>query len=212
MSAQLSLASHLGSAFAVAFAFAGYLRAGELVDLRYSDICFLGDPRLSEIQTPSRAVAVIQNAKTGLNQFVSIEDSGRLTNLKHWIRWKGDLESSDPLFSLSSSQLNRRFRAVLENVHLGEVGYTLHSLMHGGDTHDFLAGRSIQDIMIRGRCQSERSLKLSQHAENAPRQVQHARTHSSHYTQSSWSLVPQLGDGGGSSLNRGCEHTTVNSA
>lgn len=141
-------------AFAIAVGFLGFFRAAKLVNMRCDDVCFAGDPRLSGLQNPSRAGVVIKNAKTGPDQFVSLPKNALVDKLHGWLHARSDLDSRKGLFHLSYGQLDRTFREALGELGLGKIGYSLHSLRHGGATHEWLSGASVLYIMERGRWRS----------------------------------------------------------
>lgn len=61
------------------------------------------------------------------------------------------------LFPLHYEQLRRAFHAALSWLHLTHVPFTLHSLRHGGATHDSLNGVPIANIIKKGRWSDPRS-------------------------------------------------------
>lgn len=141
---------------AINLGFHAFLRANEICRLRCADICFPGDPRLSDFRS-TRAGCIVRHAKTGKNQFVSILDIVLLRRLKRFVLSHPHRHGS--LFCLSYALLMAVFKTSLEHFHLHNTGYTLHSLRHGGATFDWLNGNRLEDVMLKGRWSSEKSCK-----------------------------------------------------
>lgn len=148
ISAWLASQDRFCESLALNIGFHGFLRANEICKLQKSDICFPGDFRLSDFHS-SRAGCVGRHAKTGKNQFIPLTDDTLLRRLR---RFSNSLPHHTPdLFSISYSSLTSTFKEVLHHFHLGKVGYTLHSLRHGGATYQWLNGSPFEDVMLKGR-------------------------------------------------------------
>lgn len=127
--------------------------------MRCDDVCFADDPRLSCFQYPSRAGIVIRQSKTGPNQFFRLSQSAIVDKLHGWLHARGYFYIQNPLFGHTYGQLDRTFKNTPAELGLGETGYSLHSLRHGGATHEWLTGASLLYIMERGRWRSEHTVK-----------------------------------------------------
>lgn len=104
---RLLQSRHRASAFAVAFGFLAYFTAGELVQMKQEDVGFAWDPRRSDVRNPLRAEAIIKEAKTGRDQFVSMPNDAPIDRLKGWLHHRRDLSTNALLFDLSYRQLDR---------------------------------------------------------------------------------------------------------
>ena len=144
-------------ALAFSLGFHGYLRSNELLSLRFRDLSLPGDARLNAGLCTQRAGLVVMEAKTGKLQFVPLSDSHLLIQLQSWTRQSGSRLSSDKVFDMSYGKLSRAFHKALFHLGLSDVGFTLHSLRHGGATHDFLLALPFKDIMSKGRWISHQS-------------------------------------------------------
>lgn len=102
------------------------------------------------------AGVAIWDAKTGINQFMTLSDRRLLRRLK---RFSVSRAGMDTVFGLSYRHLDKLFRSGLRALGLATVGYTFHSLRHGGATHAFLSGVPFSDIKAAGRWQSDKSCK-----------------------------------------------------
>lgn len=133
---------------ALMLGFHGLLRANEICKLQRSDICFPGDLRLADFRN-ARAGCVVWHAKTRKNQFIPLSDP---TIPRRLVRFSDSLStSSTSLFSLSYASLTTSFKEALHFFHLGKLGYTLHSLRHGGVTFEWLNASPFEDVMLKGR-------------------------------------------------------------
>lgn len=145
---------------AVAFhlAFNGYLRSLELLNIRVGDIALPGDARLDRSSSAVNGGCVVRDAKTGSNQFVPLDDMLLLKRLRILMN-DSDLGSNELLFPYSYAALSLFLSDALEHLRLGHIGYTLHSLRHGGATRDFLEKVDVADIMVKGRWLSDSSCR-----------------------------------------------------
>lgn len=116
---------------ALMLVFHGFLRANEICKLQKNDICFPSDFCHADFHN-ARAGCVVRHAKIGRNQFIHLSD---LTLLRRLLCFSNSLPSSSTsLFSISYASLTMSFNEVFQFFHLGRLGYTLHSLRHGGAT------------------------------------------------------------------------------
>ncbi len=136
-------------------AFDCYLRIGELVGLTVSDVARIGDHRLPAGAAGTMALRFL-TTKTGKHQFVQIDRDviGRLLSV-----YLDGKDGSKSVFGLTAAGYRRVFHSVLAALDLGHVGYTPHSLRHGGATTDALSGRSVESILLRGRWASNASAR-----------------------------------------------------
>lgn len=134
-----------------------YLRASELLQLRVSDVSLPGDVRLSHWgQTSSGGIRLV-DTKTGPEQFVTLSDPVLSLLLPTYISSRlTQVGQSGRLFPVSYEQLRRLFHAALGWLSL-DVPFTLHSIRHGGATHDSLQGMPVSEIVKRGRWTDPRS-------------------------------------------------------
>lgn len=135
-------------AFSLILAFHCYLRCGELLALTPADV-------IRPASSDGQWALSLRRTKTGPNQWVMIEDErigvvlGRLRGRTAW---------GCRLFPFAAATLRAALRWALSAI--GVSGdFTLHSLRHGGATHDFLSGVSIEDILHRGRWRSNNSAR-----------------------------------------------------
>lgn len=151
----MSRLGHYRAGVAVLLAFHCYLRASEVVALRREDIALPGDLRLAAVGA-ARDIGVLRlrHTKTGTEQSVTITDKTINTLLRTVY------ETTVPgqfIFPFSTQSLRTWFREACHQVGLDHCGFVLHSLRHGGATRDFVSGVSIEDILVRGRWQSNKT-------------------------------------------------------
>lgn len=147
---DLWIAGDHDAAIIVLLAHDCYLRVGEALRLCVRDFSDPGSNVNLAALTPGLGAACLRlgHTKTGRNQFVTIRDSLVLDLLRRHVTGKPE---SSPIFTPSYGQLRASFLASLQRIGAGDVGFVLHSLRHGGATTDFLRGRSMIDIVYRGR-------------------------------------------------------------
>ena len=123
------------------------LRISEFCNFRFSDV-IKSDNRL--IGPASHTVLRIRKAKTGKEQSVAVwnEDVNYLLMI-HLQRHQGSLDAK--LFAFNSQQ----YRAIVANclsiLKLSHIGFTPHSLRHGGATQMLRQQHSVSTIYVRGR-------------------------------------------------------------
>ena len=136
-------------------AFAGLLRPGETLKLRWNDV------RIVEQAGATVCIVAIRLPKTkafmGRMQFSLIRDP----RLCKWLEWaKGHCQNVDKTIW---PQAQHQFRALLKNVlrreGLNKLRYTLGSCRPGGATTRFIAGESVERLQFQGRWSSTSSLK-----------------------------------------------------
>jgi integrase len=165
-----------------------YLRAGEALRLKVADYADGAQVNtgISGLSTARGLGGVsLCKTKTGPNQFVTIRDPLLIALLNRHCATRVD---GMPLFDINYTEYSRQFRASLRRVDVHEFGFVLHSLRHGGATHDFCNNVSHPSIQLRGRWQQLRSMvryinagvALSmrlRYSEHTTRCIQAARTH-----------------------------------
>lgn len=125
-------------ALAFSLAHHGYLRALEVLSLRAFEVAFTGDVRLGDGHDSARAGCVVKDAKTGRYQFVPLSDTHVLGLLEAWLTAREIKGSTQRIFTLSFGQFSYALLKALTHYRLTDVGYTLHSLRHGGAATDWL--------------------------------------------------------------------------
>lgn len=164
----------LDCAIATLVAFDSMLRISEMVNITVGDISSPGDlrrtitnfptqPHSSSVIGPSSSRVCIRLAhtKTGSNQWTEIfnEDIGSL--LSRFIEHRPLNELAFTFPSTRPADWYRRaMHVALDGLKLGSHGFTPHSLRHGGATHAHLhLHQSIEQIMHRGRWQSNKACR-----------------------------------------------------
>lgn len=146
-------------ALAVLLAFDTYMRIGEVLGLQNEDVIAKGDIRLSGFPSAVVGGVLIKVAKTGRNQMVTVRDdlTGKL------LKWrKEQLRGDDgvPFFSFNYDSFRAAFKQVQWDMGFIMALWTPHGLRHGGALKDFLAGKPLLFIMIRGRWKVLESVRL----------------------------------------------------
>lgn len=143
-------------AVATLLGFDCYLRVGELCSIRCSDVAQPADPRVGAVY---QGMALrIATAKTGVNQWVTVRDSGVQQLLQERVTSKPGRRCK--LFPFTQQQYSRVFAAIRNQLELSHIPYVPHSLRHGGATADALRGVSMNDILLRGRWVSTTSATI----------------------------------------------------
>ena len=158
----LAKSGHYIAGIGTLLAFHCYLRINELCNLKWCDIVFTGDPRVgSGVQIGVLGALRLQTTKTGRNQTVTIIDNNVCQLLKQlFIDSNVTSNSTSLVFNMSSSKYRRWFRRACEVLDFSTIGYTPHSLRHGGVTYDSMKGVPVKDLMLRGRWKSESALTI----------------------------------------------------
>jgi integrase len=141
-------------AIATLLAFDCFLRVGELVNIRRSDVATSGDSRMGS-EYNGTAIR-LRKTKTGPNQWVSVQDKSVETLLLALVSTVSSDQSL--LFPFTANQYRSRFKDVCRQLALSSA-YVPHSLRHGGATRWHLLGHSIEDILLRGRWSSTKSAR-----------------------------------------------------
>ena len=134
-------------------AFDCFLRVGELVGLKREDVADSSDARLG---AEFKGMALrLRKTKTGPNQWVEVESKEVMALLR------GVVASTKPgqlLFPVSTSAYRTIFKSACADLGLSK-SYVPHSLRHGGATRSHLLGKSMEDILLRGRWASTKSAR-----------------------------------------------------
>ena len=132
-----------------------YMRGSELVKLKVSHVGDIDDPRLPK--KFQKMGIRIRDSKTGVNQWVQVEDKFILSVVRDQVDDAHQC-GRNLLFDFSTNKLRRYFKKA--RCLLGiTTPYGLHSHRHGGATHDFMLGKSVERIAIQGRWESSRSTR-----------------------------------------------------
>ena len=151
----LTLHHHHDAGLAVLVGFDCYLRIGEILGLKVSDIASANDPRLGAAYSGS--MLRLAKTKTGRNQSVTIENPSVARLLARHLR---NRKPSDPVFSVSKHSFYTLFHKACKAFGLDDQGYSPHSLRHGGATRHHMLGRPIADIQLRGRWSDAKSVRI----------------------------------------------------
>lgn len=154
MAATMSKSGFIDRAIALLLMFHCYLRISEMNKLCISDIALPGQNRfgssiiLSELR--------IAKSKTGKNQSVSITDPHIHILLQYLIN---NRSSNERVFNFSKHSFTRSFHQSISVLGLPSNIFVPHSCRHGGATYDHINGKSIEQIMLRGRWKSNDSAR-----------------------------------------------------
>lgn len=132
--------------------FEGYLRVSDLLSLSADEIALPGDVRLAGLT----GGGIRLDGKTGRHQFVRL-DSALAVSALRWL--KRNTVAGEPVCSWTYGQLRYRFLQALKACGLDGMGFTMHSIRHGGATAAFAAGASLDHIAMIGRWRCLQSLK-----------------------------------------------------
>jgi integrase len=138
----------------VLLAFDCFLRIGELVGLRRSDVADDGDARMGSGHR--RMMLRLRQTKTGVNQWVEVESTEVQWLVRQLVRSCATAETK--LFGFTAYHFRSRFKDICRELGLLS-SYVPHSLRHGGATRWHLQGKSIEDILLRGRWASNKSAR-----------------------------------------------------
>jgi integrase len=156
VSLTLAASGFADEALATVLAFDCYMRLKEFVNLRGSDIARVNDARLGGAH-PAMAVA-LRTTKTGPNRFVSIANPQVEQALTDYLQERRIGVDEQPVFRFTAARYRSLFhRACAAVLGRSDSRFVPHSLRHGGATHDFLRGSSIEQIKFRGRWESTKS-------------------------------------------------------
>jgi integrase len=138
-------------------AFDCLLRVGELTSIILSDVVMPNDPRTGNAH--QNMALRLPSTKTGLNQWVSVEDRRIGEILVHFVNQRGELRPGSPIFPFSPGQFNRLIHRVSAAHGLSSIPYVAHSFRHGGATSSFLSGKSVESVIFRGRWRQPESAR-----------------------------------------------------
>ena len=163
ISIHMIFKGHVDEGIATLLSFDCYLRISEFVNLKVSDIVIPGIDCRSSRTLRHKVVLCLEQTKTGRNQSVIIRRSEIASLVSTFIQHKKTLHSKRSniqplkLFSFTAASYRRIFKSTCYQLHLSHIGYTPHSLRHGGATFDFQNSISISDIKTRGRWRDTKS-------------------------------------------------------
>lgn len=180
--------NQVDAAIATLVAFDGLLRVGELVNLRVADVSIPGDARRGSAASPSssspsssRVCLRLASTKTGRNQWAELytPEVGLLLSLHLQHR---HFAHTEYVFACPSNQRASYYRHLLKvactGLKLDHLGFTPHSLRHGGATHAHMhLNQSIEHIMHRGRWLSNNTCRSYIQSGNAALLVQRLPSH-----------------------------------
>lgn len=132
--------------------FEGYLRVSDLLSLNVDEIALPGDVRLAGLTGGGLRL----DGKTGRHQFVRL-DSDLAVSALRWL--KRNTLAGASVCPWTYGQLRYRFMRALKACGLEGMGFTMHSIRHGGATAAFAAGAPLDHIAMIGRWRCLQSLK-----------------------------------------------------
>lgn len=135
-------------AVATLVAFDCFLRVGEMTRIRFDDVAMPNDPRMGAVH--AHMVLRLAKTKTGLNQSVSV-DNPIVRQALYGYLLAYPFMSRDYIFPFKPNSFRFTIREVALSLGLSRIPFVPHSFRHGGATHYFFRGVSIEDIMFRGR-------------------------------------------------------------
>jgi hypothetical protein len=132
-------------------------RVSELCSILVENVVLPGAEAGGRLLDAGEAAVYVPDSKTGLHQLVTTSDTFVIQTLRHLVagRRRGDL-----LADVGASGFAARWRAIVAEAGLGAIGYTPHSLRHGGSLHRRWgpAGESFEQVMEGGRWRCRESL------------------------------------------------------
>lgn len=160
----LAKSGHYAAGIATLVAFHCYLRIGELTSLRLKDVALAG--------TKGRAVGGLtltwKQTKAGHDESVSVMCPTIAALLTEFIVNKSRTAAdTETVFGITSVRYRELFRNACDINGIGGVGFVPHCLRHGGATHDFLLGMSIESVLKRGRWAVSKSARTYIHSGQA---------------------------------------------
>jgi integrase len=141
----------LRAAIGTLLAFDCFLRINELLSLKKSDIADAGDNRIGA--NFAGMALRLRTTKTGKNQWVEVDNPQIRKLVRLLVLTCNEREN---LFDITATNFRKLFKNVCSQLHLSS-SYVPHSLRHGGATKWHLDGKSINDIIQRGRWASNKS-------------------------------------------------------
>jgi integrase len=148
------------AAVATLLAFDCYLRIGELTNIRVCDVALRGNLHFGNAYTG--AAIGLPNTKTGPNQFVTVSLPIVEQLLQHHVDSLLCVSNtkSQSLFNLSKEQYRKIFYMARDQLGLSKYLFTPHSLRHGAATCDYMKGKTVEDILLRGRWRQALSARI----------------------------------------------------
>jgi hypothetical protein len=138
---------------AVLVHFDGFLRTGEVLDLRAEDF---GEPADARMGVAGAYAALrIRSAKTGPNQFAELRDPDVIAMVSQRVSL---MQPGERIFPLSPRRYRLIFKLTLLDLGL-TANYVPHSLRHGAATRAMIQRVSLEEIMRRGRWASSKSAR-----------------------------------------------------
>jgi integrase len=129
------------SAIISTLCFEGYLRLSEALNLKMENVSLPSLNQSGAIRLPK--------AKTGLNQSITFSDTSLLGQMLRLYVQVG--VNDQPMFKLSSAQFRRSLSQACVALGVDSSSFTPHSFRHGGATADFISGRPLNEIVLKGR-------------------------------------------------------------
>ena len=152
---QLACNGHWSMGVGILLAFDCYLRVGELLNLRWSDVALPQDRRLGP--TFSNGTLRLRKTKTGPEKSVAIKNVDIIFLLRLLLS-RSSRDEDARLFDFSPPTLRSQFKRACTILEIPDI-YVLHFLRHGGATHDHLRGMSLPDILRHGRWAETKSAR-----------------------------------------------------
>lgn len=156
LAATLFCMGHDRSACAVLLGFDTLARPGELFSLSPSSVALPGDPRLSGSVLPGSAAVFLPQAKTGSLQAIWFSHPLGIAALRYLVASPVSVSS---VVGVPIRTFRVQFKAALALCSLNGLGLRPHSLRHGGAVFLYNSGVSVEDISVRGRWASMKSLR-----------------------------------------------------
>jgi integrase len=156
LAVTMSKSGFHAEAIATLLAFDCYLRVGELLSIRMTDVVQPNDPRVGTAH-PDMALR-LPDTKTGQNQWVSIERSAVATAFRRHLQ-AHRFSGQDHVFPFTPHHFRNLLSSTVRSLGLSHIPYVPHSFRHGGATCAYLAGATIEQIMFRGRWASMKSAR-----------------------------------------------------
>ncbi len=146
-----------------------YLRVGELLNIKCTDVLLPTDNRYIQahniipqpFRRPPVAIITLPKTKTGIYQSVSINESKIEHILTEWLL-KRQRNNQTNLFSFNQKVYNHYIQEVTKLIGITDITFTSHSARHGGASYDLqrYGMTSIDHIQHRGRWLSTDSVQL----------------------------------------------------
>jgi hypothetical protein len=130
--------------------FSTYMRSAELVKVTVAEVAFPGDPVLID---PRHAAILIGRSKAGRPQWAKVRSALAVLALRVMVAGK---PRDARVFDCTSRELLDGFKMAQIAIGFPVPIFVIHSLRHGGATHDFVSGALVfLDIRLQGRWSGE---------------------------------------------------------